>query len=160
MRPLLVLLLALIPLAAAAQSGPAGTPQPSVLVQTQTPRQGSLPRELMAYGTVQASPDGGSEALSFMRAGQVVRVSAVVGQQVRRGQPLITFTADPAAVAAYRQATAAMTLAKGARDRTAQMLTQHLATRDQLAQADKAVADAQATLDALTRAGGASAGKR
>ena len=34
------------------------------------------------------------------------------------------------------------------------MLAQHLATRDQVAQADKAVTDAQATLDALRREGG------
>jgi membrane fusion protein (multidrug efflux system) len=37
------------------------------------------------------------------------------------------------------------------------MLSQHLATRDQVAQADKAIADAQATLDALNSAGGGSA---
>ena len=37
------------------------------------------------------------------------------------------------------------------------MLAQHLATRDQLAQADKAASDAQAALDALNQAGGASA---
>jgi len=156
MKLIRTMLLGLIPMAALAQPGPAGTPQPSVLIQTQAPHQGSLPRVLTAYGSVQPSPDGGSEALSFLRAGQVTRVTVVQGQLVHRGQPLLMVSADPAALAAYQQATSAMTLAKGERARMAQMLAQHLATRDQLAQADKAVADAQATLDALKTAGGGS----
>ena len=131
--------------------------QPSVLVTTEVPREGSLPRTLSAYGTVQAGPDGGSETLSLLRGGQVTRVAAVVGQAVRKGQPLLAVSADPAALAAFRQATAALTLARGERARTAQMLAQHLATRDQLAQADAAVADAQSTLDTLNRGGGGSA---
>jgi len=157
MNFLLAMPLVLIPLAALAQPAPGSPPQPSVLVQTQAPRQGSLPRVLTAYGSVQPSADGGSEALSFLRAGQVMRVTAVLGQLVHRGEPLLTVTADPAALAAYRQAVSAMVLAKGERTRMAQMLAQHLATRDQLALADKAAADAQSNLEALNRAGGGNA---
>jgi len=157
MRRLLAVPLVLISLAALAQSPSAGSPPPSVLVQTQAARQGSLPRMLTAYGSVQPSADGGSEALSFLRAGQVLRMTAVLGQQVHSGQALVTISADPAALATFRQATSALTLAQGERDRMAQMLAQHLATRDQLAQADKAVADAQSTLQSLNRAGGGSA---
>ena len=143
--------MSLLPLAALAQASP-----PSVLVTTQAPRQGSLPHTLIAYGSVQAAP-GSSLALSLLRAGQVTSVLAAVGQAVRRGQPLLTVSADPAALAAYRQAVAGLALAQGERRRIGQMLAQHLATRDQLGLADKAVADAQATLDALSRAGGGSA---
>ncbi len=159
-RVLVLLLLSVAP--ALAQTPAAGTPaagnaQPSVLVRTQAAQQGSVPRVLTAYGSVQPSADGGSEALSVLRAGQVVRMSAVLGQQVRRGQSLITLSADPAALASFRQAVSALTLAQGERARMTQMLAQHLATRDQLAQAEKAVADAQATLESLNRAGGGNA---
>ena len=149
MPPLLIVLL----LSAAAAPPEA----PSVLVTTEPAHQGSLPHILTAYGTVQPSADNGSQALSVLRAGQVIRLSVVLGQQVRRGQPLITLSADPAALATFKQAQAALTLAQGERTRTTQMLAQHLATRDQLAQADKAVADAQSSLDSLNRAGGGSA---
>jgi membrane fusion protein (multidrug efflux system) len=157
MRRIAAMLLALLPAAALAQGNAQGAPQPSVLVTAETPRQGTLPRTLTAYGTVQAAPNGGSETLSLLRGGQVLRLTAAVGQSVRKGQSLLTVRADPTALATYRQAVAALTLATGQRTRTAQLLAQHLATRDQLAQADKAVADARSTLDALNRAGGGSA---
>ncbi len=152
MRRIIPVLLAVLPGAAFGQ----GTPPPSVLVTTAPPRQGALPRTLTAYGVVQAAP-GSSETLSLLRAGQVTRVMAAVGQRVQQGQPLLVVTADPAALATYRQAVAALTLARGERARLAQMLAQQLATRDQLAMADKAVTDAQGNLDLLARGGGGSA---
>ena len=152
MRRIIPVLMAVLPGMALAQ----GTPPPSVLVTTEMPRQGTLPRTLTAYGVVQAAP-GSSETLSLLRAGQVTRVMAAVGQRVQQGQPLLVVTADPAALATYRQAVAALTLARGERARLAQMLAQQLATRDQLAVADKAVTDAQGNLDLLTRGGGGSA---
>ena len=79
------------------------------------------------------------------------------GQGVRQGQPLLVVSADPAALATYRQAVTALTLAQGERSRMAQMLAQHLATRDQLAQAEKAVADAQGNLNLLAQGGGGNA---
>ena len=152
MRRIIPVLMAVLPGMALAQ----GTPPPSVLVTTETPRQGALPRTLTAYGVVQAAP-GSSETLSLLRAGQVTQVTTAVGQRVQQGQPLLVVTADPAALATYRQAVATLTLARGERARLAQMLAQQLATRDQLAVADKAVTDAQGNLDLLARGGGGSA---
>jgi len=152
MRRIIPVLMAVLPGMALAQ----GTPPPSVLVTTETPRQGALPRTLTAYGVVQAAP-GSSETLSLLRAGQITQVMAAVGQRVQQGQPLLVVTADPAALATYRQAVAALALARGERARLAQMLAQQLATRDQLAVADKAVTDAQGNLDLLARGGGGSA---
>ena len=154
MRLSVILALAALPAAALAQPT---TPQPSVLVKTEAPQRGSLPRTIEAYGTIQAGPDGGSETISLLRGGQVVSVATYAGQAVHKGQTLLVVRADPAALAGYRQATAALALARGDRARLAQMLAQHLATRDQLAQADKAVTDAQTALEALNRAGGAAA---
>ncbi len=153
MRRVLTALLTILPALAFAQDG---APQPSVLVTTALPQEGSLPRTLTAYGVVQAAP-GSSETLSLLRAGQVTRVMVAMGQGVRQGQPLLVVSADPAALATYRQAVTALTLAQGERNRMTQMLAQHLATRDQVAQADKAVTDAQGNLDLLTRGGGGSA---
>lgn len=146
----------LLPAVAAAQGGnPA--PAPTVLVTTQAPQQGSLPRTVTAYGLLEAAPGGGSETLSVLRAGRVAQIEVHQGEAVRRGQALLSISADPAALASYKQAAAALTLARSQRQRAAQMLAQHLATRDQLAAADKAVTDAQASLDALDRGGGGSA---
>ena len=152
MRFLLIIALGLLPAVAFAQ----GAAAPSVLVTTAAPRQGSLPRTLTAYGVVQAAP-GSSETLSLLRAGQVTRVAVALRQQVQQGQQLLVIAADPAALTTYRQAAAALTLARGERGRMAQMLAQQLATRDQLALADKAVTDAQGNLDLLTRGGGGTA---
>jgi len=153
MRSFLVAALAMLPMTALAQGG---TPPPSVLVTTVAPRQGSLARTLAAYGVIQAAP-GSGETLSLLRAGQVTRVMVALGQGVRQGEPLLVVSADPAALATYRQAATALNVAKGEQGRMAQMLAQRLATRDQLAQADKAMADAQSTLDLLAQAGGSSA---
>ncbi len=156
MRHSLMILLVVLPIAAKAQGSAPGTPEPSVLVTTETPRQGTLPRTLTAYGTVQAAP-GGSQALSLLRGGQVILVRVAVGQRVHRGEALLTVSADQAALSTYRQAVTALSVAQGERGRLTQMLAQHLATRDQLALADKAVTDAQANLDTLAKAGGGSA---
>ena len=131
-------------------------PAPTVQVMTATPQQGSRPRTVTAYGVLQAAP-GSSETLSLLRAGRVTRVLVAAGQRVQQGQTLLVVAADPAALTAYRQATAALALARGGRARTAQMLSQQLATRDQLAIADKAVSDAQTTLELLNRGGGGNA---
>lgn len=162
MRHVLAALLALLPAAALAQgnttSGVSGTPAPSVLVTTETPHQGSLPRTLTAYGTVQAAPGGGSQTLSVLRTGQVTEVLVAPGHAVHRGQKLLVISAGPAALAAYKQAVDAVKLATSTRTHTAQLLAQHLATKDQLAQADKAAADAQSTLNALNQGGGEGGG--
>ncbi len=157
MKTVALIAILLLPTMALAQGGSQpNSQQPSVLVETETPHKGSLPRTIVAYGTVQASPAGGSETMSMLRGGQVTEVLTSVGQTVREGQALLVVRADPSAVATYEQAVAGLTLARGNRVRTAKMLHEHLATRDQLAQTEKAVTDAQTTLDALKRAGGGS----
>ncbi|MCU1334412.1 MAG: efflux transporter periplasmic adaptor subunit, partial [Candidatus Angelobacter sp.] len=59
-----------------------------------------------------------------------------------------------AASSAYEQAQSAVKLARQEQSRTARLLAQQLATRDQQAQADKAVGDAQAALTALEQENG------
>ncbi|MDB5363979.1 MAG: efflux transporter periplasmic adaptor subunit [Rhodospirillales bacterium] len=134
-------------------AGQADETSSSVLVATVPAKHGTLPQTLLAYGAVEPAPDG-TASISLLRAGQIVKLRVSPGEAVHKGDPLVDFGADPATIATYDQAVSALTAAKQDRSRTADLLSQQLATRAQLTQADKAVADAQSALDALNRAGG------
>lgn len=127
-------------------------PTPAVLVSLQRIQRGSAPEWLTAYGSA-APAISGSNTLSVPQGGQVTRLAVTPGSTVRAGQLLATFTTDPLSISAYQQAVTTVTAARKQRATTAQLLTQQLATRDQLTQADKAVADAQAALAALRQTG-------
>jgi membrane fusion protein (multidrug efflux system) len=73
---------------------------------------------------------------------------------VHQGDRLLDFSADPAAVLAWDQAVSALTLARQQQAHTAELLAQQLATKAQLADANKAVRDAEAALEAQRRSGG------
>ncbi|WP_308814768.1 efflux RND transporter periplasmic adaptor subunit [Sphingomonas sp. GV3] len=151
--------LSLAPLLALAGCGtgePAAepTPTPTVLVTTTPARQGTEARTIEAFG--EATPaSNGVVTLSVQQPGQVTAVAAVAGAPVRAGQPVLRFTLAPSARSAYRQAVDALNAATSQRATTAQLLGQQLATRDQLVQADKAVADARTALAALRSEGAA-----
>ena len=122
------------------------------LVTTVQARQGSIPDTITAYGTATPALEGGN-AISLQQDGRVAATLVTQGERVRQGDRLAVFDLAPQAVSTYQQAVSAASLAQSERAHTAQLLAQKLATRDQLAQADKAVADARATLDALQRQG-------
>jgi RND family efflux transporter MFP subunit len=123
---------------------------PSVLVWTQTPVRGSIPDTVTAYGTAVPAINGGT-TLSVQSDGRVLQLFATPGEAVHAGQRLLDFEISAAARSNYDQALSALKLAREERIRTARLLSQQLATRDQLAKADKAVSDAQAALSALER---------
>jgi membrane fusion protein, multidrug efflux system len=124
----------------------------SVAVETMAPRGGVAPDLVTAYGTAAPALDGGM-TLGLQQDGRVLAIAVTPGEAVRAGERLLDFGASAAAVSTYQQAVSALTAARQQRAHTAQLLGQQLATRDQLAQADKAVADAQSTFDALHREG-------
>jgi membrane fusion protein (multidrug efflux system) len=107
---------------------------------------------LVAYGIAAPALDGGM-TLSLPQEGRVLGIAVTPGEQVHHGDKLITFGASAAASNTYQQAVSALALARTQRTHTAQLRAQQLATRDQLAQADKALSDAQSALDALRREG-------
>jgi membrane fusion protein (multidrug efflux system) len=123
---------------------------PSVLVSTQAPVEGSIPDTLTAYGTAVPAINGGM-TLSVQSDGRVLQLFVTPGVAVRAGQQLLEFEISAAARSNYEQALSGLKLARQERIRTARLLSQQLATRDQLARADKAVSDAQAALSALER---------
>jgi RND family efflux transporter MFP subunit len=150
LRLLLPLLAVALTAAAPAHKGGA----PSALVRTETPRAGALPRTVIAYGTARPAPYG-TITLGVQHAGMVRRVFVVPGQLVAKDAALFSIAAAPAVIAQYHQALTAVAVARSERAHMAQLRAQQLATRDQLARADKAVADAAAALQALVREGGA-----
>lgn len=119
-----------------------------VLVRTAMARRGSLPVHVTAFGTAGPAADGGI-TLSMPSDGQVIDLAATPGEIVHAGDKLLDFAFSAQAVSTYRQAVAGLALARQSKAHVQELFEQQLATRDQVEQADKAILDAQATLDAL-----------
>lgn len=153
MRPSKFLLLATLAVAGCGQSTQNQANQtPSVAVSVSKALRGSIPATITAYGTAGPS-SGGAQTISTTQPGQVVSFMVMPGESVRAGQTLATFAVTPTARSTYLQARTALLVAQKQRASTAELLSQHLATADQLAQADKAVSDALAAVSALQAEG-------
>jgi RND family efflux transporter MFP subunit len=121
-------------------------------VRVQDPKRGSIPDMVYGYGS--ATPSSASTVTArFQRDGQVANISVEVGDQFKKGDQLLNFGASPAAVVAYEQAKTTKTLAERSLARQQQLLKLQLATRDQVETAEKAVSDAQLTLDMYEKIG-------
>lgn len=146
--------------AATLAAWPAGAAEPaqqdaagaSVLVTVTRVRKGSLPQIVTAYGRVQPGPAARQTVMAPLAA-IVDRVYVRMGEQVAGGAPLIRLLPSPQSAAAYAQAQTAQRTADQLVERTRAMVGQHLATRQQLAEAIKAAADARAALAALKAEG-------
>ena len=145
-RPLAAVAAMLLSCMAAADETPGQTS--SVLVKVQTPQRGALPDTVTAYGSATPAINGGM-TLSVQAEGRVMRIAVTPGEAVHAGQTLLEFHLSSAATSTYEQAVTALKLAQQEQARSQRLLAQQLATKDQQAQADKAVSDAQAALTAL-----------
>ncbi len=124
----------------------------TVYVQQAPLHQGSLPLTVTAYGAVQAD----TSARNTLMAPVAARVGAVyvhLGQEVAAGAPLLQLVPTPPTATAYAQAVSALKVATSAVARTRQLLDEHLATNQQLADDQKAESDASAALSALQTQG-------
>jgi membrane fusion protein (multidrug efflux system) len=139
-------------LVALAAGTAAAQQHPSVLVQLTALRRGSLPRIVTAYGKVEPGPAARRTVTAPVTA-VVGAVYARPGQEVAADAPLVLLGPSPATAAAYARARSALQAADGLVARTRTLLGQHLATRQQLADAEKSQADARATLIALEAEG-------
>jgi RND family efflux transporter MFP subunit len=137
---------------AACSKPPPAAPTPSVLVRTQAATQGAVPDVVTVYGAV-GPATGALQTLSLAQPAQVDAILVMPGAMVKAGQRLLAYRLDPASVSAYRQATAAVTLAQAQQAHASQLFAQQLATRDQVAQAEAGLRSAQANLTALTQQG-------
>ena len=115
----------------------------AVLVTTVPAQQGALPDILTAYGDAEPAQGSGT-VISLPQDGRVAALLVTQGERVSAGTRLLVFNQAASVASAYAQALTALNLAQTERAHTAQLLAQRLATRDQMAQADKAAADAGA----------------
>lgn len=128
---------------------------PSVLVQLTKLEKGSLPRIVTAFGRVETNPSA-QQTIQAPLSAVVDAVYVKPGQEVAEGTPLIRLAPSPATAASYTQALSTLKVAREAVRRTGSLLAQHLATGQQLADAQKATSDAQSSLEALRAEGAAS----
>lgn len=132
--------------------------EPQALVQMTTAKQATLHPEVPAYGTVIPDPDG-QVTLAIPRDGIITGVSVRSGQLVKAGDPIVTIETAPGAVAIYQQAQSALAFAGRDLSHTKALYAQQLATKSQLANAQKAYADAQAQVAAQVKIGASKSGE-
>lgn len=116
---------------------------PSAVIRQIMPARGRFDDRVVAYGQGAAGV-GGSRVLALPLDATLTRVDVVAGQHVRRGQRLAVFSPSPAAAAARVAARSNVAVAREQRDRMTRLLADHLATNDQMSQAEKALHDAEA----------------
>jgi membrane fusion protein (multidrug efflux system) len=124
----------------------------TALVQTQPLRQYDLTDQLPCYGTVILDPEN-VISINFPRAGQITRLMVSQGEMVKKGRPLLEFQTSPQDSVGYVQAQSAVDLARHELTRLQSLAAEQLATRSQIAQAQKALIDAEATLAAQKKLG-------
>lgn len=128
----------------------------TALVSTTPPTRGTAPVWLTAYGSATPSQTG-TVTLSMNQPGQVSRLVATSGAKVHAGETILIFAVAPTVRSQYEQAATQVRLAREQRDTNRRLLAQQLATNDQMTQAEKALADAETALAALTKEGAGSA---
>jgi RND family efflux transporter MFP subunit len=124
----------------------AATESPSVQVTTVPLHQEELRETVTAYGTMASSEETMTD-ISFPHPGQITTLHVRAGQKFHAGEPLVTITADPAALQSYERARAGLDFAKRELQRQQTLRAQHLATNAQVAGAQKTVADATVALE-------------
>jgi membrane fusion protein (multidrug efflux system) len=122
------------------------------LVQTEPLQQHDLSETISSYGIVEIDPLN-TESINFPRAGQVTRLLVTRGESVMKDAPLIELETSPQESVAYEQARSGVNLAKAELARVQNLLAQQLATKSQLAAAEKSLHDAEAALAAQEKLG-------
>ncbi len=126
--------------------------QPTALVQTATIAERSVAETVQAFGSIEPGPRQLREIVA-PRASEV-QLDVVAGTRVKRGAALVTFSATPESAVLYAQAKSQAEYARSALKRIQSLFAEKLATHDQVAAAEKALADAEANLTAQQQMGG------
>lgn len=155
---LFALVCGLMPALAACSGGdPSAEPaQTPVAVEAVLPVRRVFHAQVEAFGTL-AADSRHAQTLTLPQAGQIVAAEVTPGRHVQRGQTLLKLATDPNARNAYQQSVNALDQARAELTRTQRLHDEKLATNSQLDAARKALADAQAALDAQSGLGGAQA---
>jgi RND family efflux transporter MFP subunit len=115
-------------------------------------QEGSLPHVVVGYGTVEPSAAGHKTVMAPVAA-IVAEIDVRLGEEVPAGAPLIRLAPSPATAASYTQAKSALSVAERLVAGTRKLVAGHLATAQQLADAEKAESDARSQLQALDAVG-------
>jgi len=126
--------------------------EPSVQVRTEPVQRAPIAERVTAYGIVTLAPEAQTD-LMLPYGARITRLRVSAGQAVRRGEELFAVVADAGAVLSMQQAHSALTLARGELERTQVLFAQRMATRSQVAAAEKALADAEQALAAQNALG-------
>lgn len=144
---------AFVPAFARADDAPdASDANSSVLVTLTRLQEGSLPHVVLGYGTVEPSAAGHKTVMAPVAA-VVAGIEVRLGEEVPAGAPLIRLAPSPATAASYTQAKSALAVAERLVASTRKLVAGHLATTQQLADAEKSESDARSTLQALDAVG-------
>lgn len=119
--------------------------RPVAAVQTVPLRQGELSSTITGYGVVNTDPRG-TTAINLPYNAQITRIMVTAGEVVRKGTPLMEATISPTDTLRFTTARSDLDFARAELTRTEGMAAQQLATRSQLDQARKNVADAERAL--------------
>lgn len=124
----------------------------SVLVTLTRLKEGSLPQVVIGYGTVEPSAAGHKTIMAPVAA-VVAEIDVRLGEEISAGAPLIRLAPSPATAASYTQAKSALSVAERLVASTRELVAGHLATAQQLADAQKSESDARSQLQALEAVG-------
>jgi len=136
---------------AAAPEG-ATSNEPVATVQTALGSSGLLSAVAVAYGTTTSALDH-TRIVVMPHEGIITGVEVHDGDSVQVDQPLITIGLAPAAAAQSAQASSALQLAAEDLARVQRLFAEKLATNDQMATARKALTDARAQMENLSKTG-------
>lgn len=123
-----------------------------VQVRTVLPQRVAMRFAVTGYGTLMPGAKA-LDSLSLPRSGQVRNWRVVVGQRVRRGDPLFDFVTDALTTSGYEQAHSAVELAQRDDARMQRQYDQHLVTASQKDAAHKARLDAESAWQAQQQLG-------
>jgi len=107
---------------------------------------------LHVYGRV-SFDEGWMKNISLAYGGQIVRLPVLAGEWVGKERTLAEIAVDPAAASSYQKAVSAAAFAQTELMRTRKLLADQLATKSQLAAAEKAFTDSRAQLRQLREKG-------
>ena len=124
----------------------------SVAVTTVAAASHTLQETLTLYGKLQPDPDH-VNTITLPRAGLVSSLSVRLGQRVKEGDPLLKLDTAPTARMDFAQAQAAVDFARNNVQRLHKLLAEQLATKEQVATAERDLSDAEARLQAQRRLG-------
>ena len=157
MKSALILLSVTLPMLSVAHADQNTAPsvaQPSVLVRTVKVPVRVVNASLSVFGSVEAAPQK-TVTLAAPRESRITDVAVSKGESVHKGDTLLILMPTPASSAAFVQAQSGAAYAATVLAHTRNLYKEHLATRDQLAAANKAFNDARIALQNAKRAGGA-----